>query len=134
MSTRSITHFVMDGVIVARIYRHCDGYPSGAGTDLYRFLRDVKAQTHDTRFSDPDYLAAKYVVWLAHSFAREAPLDFLSVGVTSADPSDIEYRYVVDCSYNREPTIKCYSTCVDGPALDIPLPDPDEKPWMGGAS
>lgn len=120
MSTRSTTHFAYgfnpDGTprTAAIVYRHSDGYPEGHGKDLVeRFFAEVEAQTQDTRYSDPDYLAAKLVVWLAGEFAVDydwstnpytvkptgRPLDFLSVGVCLEDPSDIEYRYIVDCSY-----------------------------------
>ena len=112
MSTRSTTHFMdtLGGDPRAIIYRHSDGYPSGAGKDIQQFLRDVSENTKDTRFGDPSYLAAKYVVWLAARFARSYernaetgeygyvpnhPLDFLSVGVVLDDPGDIEYRYVI---------------------------------------
>lgn len=135
MSTRSTTHFIWRDAekVEAIVYRHSDGYPKGAGTDIYKFFEDVKAQVShgDTRFEDPTYLAAKYVVWLARMFAstwvsrdeennvkpgfishaNERPMDFLSVGVCMSDPGDIEYRYIVDC-YNLTdgmPTVTCES-------------------------
>jgi hypothetical protein len=112
MSTRSTTHFQDGDREVAIIYRHSDGYPGAAGADLLKFFDEVQRQTSDTRFDDPSYLAAKYVVFLAGQFAhtygklpngeygytKSEPLDFLSVGVLMSDPSDIEYRYRVDCS------------------------------------
>lgn len=130
MSTRSTTHFVYgDSEPEAIIYRHTDGYPEGHGVDLTtRFFADVEAQTQDTRYGDPSYLAAKLVVWLANEFAtsltlhddgthewgKSEMLDFISVGVMREDPGDIEYRYVVDCgaidgskSVPR-PTVKCF--------------------------
>ena len=112
MSTRSTTHFINSsheygGPVI--VYRHSDGYPSGAGADIQEFFKAVEAQTTDTRFNEASYLAAKYVVYLAGSFAEMAatdwttgkigtvkPLNFLSVGVMDADPMDIEYRYTVD--------------------------------------
>ena len=117
MSTRSTTHFTLGRTPRAIVYRHADGYPSGAGADLLEFLRAVQLQTPDTRFSDPSYLAAKYVVFLAERFAvdyewtgdgvtstpRKNRLDFISVGVCLEDPGDIEYRYVVDCATRRDP-------------------------------
>ena len=113
MSTRSTTHFLSGSKVHAIVYRHPDGYPAGHGADLLRFFDDVRAQTSDTRFTDPEYLAAKLVVWLADHFRtgyrfdstdgttstyRKDLLDFTSVGVVLEDPADIEYRYVVDCS------------------------------------
>lgn len=113
MSTRCTVHFTNPTWSTgpeAIIYRHSDGYPETMVPDLAEFFDAVKAQTHDTRFGDPSYLAAKYVVWLASQFAVKysfpdgkftttptAPLDFLSVGVMQKDPLDIEYRYVVKC-------------------------------------
>lgn len=43
MSTRSLT-FVKDDTnrVVMNMYRQCDGYPSGLGTELYEFLKDIK--------------------------------------------------------------------------------------------
>lgn len=129
MSTRSTTHFIgSGGRLVANIYRHSDGYPEGHGADLSRFLDDVEAQTQDTRFGEPSYLAAKLVVWLAREFAvsyettdgqfeitshaDKRPLDFLSVGIMSEDPGDIEYIYEVDTEnlVDGRPTIRAYET------------------------
>jgi hypothetical protein len=140
MSTRSSTWFVDAGgafrpveaqplegyAVAARVYRHSDGYPSGHGRDLHAFLDAVADQTADTRYSDPSYLAAKLVVYLAREFAETyapdssgqyvrtshadtRPLDFLSVGVLQRDPGDIEYVYVVDCGTRAaRPRITCY--------------------------
>ena len=115
MSTRSTTHFVERDRVAAIVYRHSDGYPEAAGADLLDFFAQVKEQTQDTRFYDPTYLAAKYVVFLAGMFALSAtygpdadgkwaehpenvkPLNFISVGVMLEDPGNIEFRYLVHC-------------------------------------
>ncbi len=117
-----------DYAVEARIYRHSDGYPEGHGTDLLGFLSDVEAQCSDTRFSDASYLASKLVVHFARAFASdydaqsgqfvshadERPLDFLSLGIVSQDPGDIEYVYVLDCSQSSSnvpsfrPRLTCY--------------------------
>lgn len=116
MSTRSTTHFTdysdpLGTKPVAIVYRHADGYPEGAGADILKFLEEVKRDVPDTRFDDPSYLAAKYVVFLAREFSvdynfgtspvttvpKASRLDFLSVGIMSKDPGDIEYRYTVVC-------------------------------------
>lgn len=135
MSTKSTTHFIYGNKKkpLAIVYRHSNGYPEGAGADIYKFLLDVKAQVpNDTRFDDPSYLAAKYVVWLARKFAYdwvqrdpeknnksgfvshadERPLDFRSVGVMMSDPGDIEYRYIIDCGNIDQdglPDVTCQS-------------------------
>lgn len=117
MSTRCNIHFTdKTGEIEANIYRHGDGYPDGVLPDLERFFAEVEAQTKDTWFNDPSYLAAKFVVWQAGENARIAafdymtgkqgevkPLDFLSVGIVSADAGDGEYVYTVECSPGYPP-------------------------------
>lgn len=151
MSTRSTTHFVEGDHEVAIVYRHSDGYPEGQGTDLYRFFEAVEEDTQDTRFGQADYLAAKFVVWLAEMFATESkpdemtgkyemvshfdkrPLDFLSVGIMSKDPGDVEYIYVVDCGASDvrgHPVVTCYeadhsegwNSITRGEVVPIPLP------------
>ena len=124
MSTRSTTHFVDSTGTIAIIYRHSDGYPEGAGRDLLSFLKECKALP-DPRLYDAPYLAAKYVVFLANMFnnslernasgeyvsvPHKSRLDFLSVGIMSEDPSDIEYRYVVNCGKLTKgiPEVKCF--------------------------
>lgn len=121
MSTRCTINFKYEGHkdIVAKIYRHSDGYPEGehgVPADLERFFQAVKDQTNDWRFEDPSYLAAKYVVWEADQHARiyddnvrgwvsAPPLNFLGVGVLLTDPSDIKYRYFVNCQPGGNPAV-----------------------------
>lgn len=123
MSTRATVHFEQNGEAQAIVYRHSDGYPEGLGNDLQTFFGDVQSQTRDTRFSDPCYLAAKFVVWQAARYAQtlrrvaaslnpavsgineDNPLDFLGVGIVMEDPDDIEYRYHVDCNEYRHPPL-----------------------------
>ena len=119
MSTRSTTHFrdTLDGPSTAIVYRHHDGYPSGAGVDLVRFIKQVKEQTsregasfYGTRFNDPSYLAAKYLTFLVtdgYRYDKEYPLDFGGVGILNDDPGDIEWRYIVVAGDDArfEPTI-----------------------------
>ena len=110
MATRATIHFHFedDDAVEAIVYRHWDGDPDMVLPDLKQFFDDVKEQTRDTRFNDPSYLAAKYVVWQAHENARvynqeadkyipSAMLDFSSVGVCTQDPGDIACRYHVWC-------------------------------------
>lgn len=107
MSTRATVHFQSNGETQAIIYRHSDGYPEGLGVDLVQFFKDVQGQTKDTRFDDPSYLAAKFVVWQASQYATNGkPLDFLSVGVYLEDPGDIQYRYLVACDNRDVPEVK----------------------------
>lgn len=140
MSTRCTIHFTDTGEDPdAIIYRHSDGYPEGAGADLYRFFAQVAEQTRDTRFDDASYLAAKLVVYVAHANAvhylgngkheRAAPLDFLGCGVLMQDPSDIEYRYVVDCSRHDAqgyPVVHCIE--LRGGEHEVQIPRGAEVP------
>lgn len=104
MSTRATIHFTYakGQKPEAIIYRHSDGYPEGLGEDLHSFIEEVKKNVQDTRFTDPSYLAAKWVVWDASRHTEYAngpkhPLNFLGVGVVQEDPGDIEFRYTVIC-------------------------------------
>jgi len=109
MSTRATVHFRKNNQTRAIVYRHYDGYPEDLGRDLERFLSDVEAQVpEDTRFGDPSYLAAKFVVWQAKEYAKNSdrPLAFLGVGISMEDPGDIEYRYRLDCSTCERPSVK----------------------------
>lgn len=141
MSTRATIWFHNKGAAKpeAIIYRHSDGYPEGLGADLKRFVAEVKSKLQDTRFSDPSYLAAKWVVFDADQHnghyldANETrhPLNFLSVGICRSDPGDIEYRYHVVCDGN--PTIwgeevdrlpPNYDKLLPGKKVTIPEPEP----------
>ncbi len=129
MSTRCNIHFSYGNKVEANIYRHSDGYPdtdNGVLHDLKKFFKDVEEQTRagatgsGTRFSDPAYLAAKFVVWQAnanvqgHNEMTERMkrsmagfvdyknaggiLDFLSIGIVKTDAADCEFVYNVDCT------------------------------------
>ena len=108
MSTKCVVNFSHE-VIMSKVYIHSDGYPDGEHgipARLETFFDDVKAQTSDTRFNDPSYLAAKFVVWIANNDARKGyHLDFTGVGVVIKDPEDIEYSYFVDCSVAGRPEV-----------------------------
>lgn len=103
--------------VSSRIYRHCDGYPEGLGVDLIKFFQEVEKQTTDRRFSDSEYLPAKFIVWQAGQYTAEdaryekkekAPLDFIGIGIGMEYHGDLEYVYRVDCSNldgNGRPTI-----------------------------
>jgi hypothetical protein len=103
MATRSQVKFSDGGTVRANIYVHWDGYPDGEGgrlKQLQTFFEDVKEQTGDTRFSDAEYLAAKYIVWHAINNCTDEnpnPLNFGGVGPCIEDHGDIEYIYLVDC-------------------------------------
>ena len=108
MSTRATVHFQQGGQTEAIVYRHGDGYPDGLGKDLEGFLDELVAKVEDTRFDDPPYLAAKWIVWDAIKYGNRGGnfLNFLGVGIVLTDPGDIEYRYLVECDTADRPTIK----------------------------
>jgi hypothetical protein len=115
MSTRATVHFRYMGKTEAIVYRHNDGYPEGLGKDLQYFLEYINIRLKDNRFTDPTYLASKWVVWDSKKYAKDNDLDFLSVGVVMQDPGDINYRYYVDC--NPEP----YYIARGAPIQDMPV-------------
>lgn len=131
MSTRSTINFGYDepddqNGPTAKVYRHSDGYPDAVLPDLAEFFRAVREQCEGTmfgtRFNDPSYLAAKYVVWQARQNTRYGqqienedgervygfnlepddprldPLAFGNLGIITEDPGDIEHTYWIDCS------------------------------------
>lgn len=106
----------------AMIYQHSDGYPDGEHgvlVLLQTFFRAVEKDTRDTRFEDPEYLAAKFLVWATQAQrarevewrktwpasmrdAPDGPLNFLGHGVSLREHGDIAYCYFVDCSRHNE--------------------------------
>ena len=100
MSTRCNIHFSDGDDIAANVYRHHDGYPEGVLPDMQRFFKLVESDSpHDTRFDDPEYLAAKFIVWQASENSRGPRLAFTGVSPCVADHGDIEHVYNVDCSH-----------------------------------
>jgi hypothetical protein len=119
MGTRCNIHFNDGETVCANIYRHYDGYPGkvvdgkevegGVLPDLLTFFTELLENVRDHRFTDPTYLAAKFLVWQAKQNARvynvetgeyaDAPhyLEFLSVGITLHDAGDGEFIYELDC-------------------------------------
>ncbi len=98
--------------VEATVYRHSNDHPDGEHgvlRDLEQFFAAVEEQTQDTGFTDPGYLAAKFVVWQAAKNAGTTavetpsrvssprPLDFAGVAILRDDRADIAYRYFVDC-------------------------------------
>jgi hypothetical protein len=113
MSTRANIHFGFKhptsgkNVSLANVYRHYDGYPDGVLPGLEEFFGAVRSQTSDTRFGDPEYLAAKFVVWQAAQYAADPakPLAFTGVGIATKDAGDGEYVYELDCASGDQPSV-----------------------------
>lgn len=96
------------GTVRAVVYRHYDGDPVSVGNDMVLFFADVKRQVpNDTRFDDPEYLAARFIVWQALRLAPEdRPLSFLGVGVSNQDLGGVQYNYDINCgAVTENPTV-----------------------------
>jgi len=91
--------------IKATIYKHYDGDPHTIFQDFQNFFNASKT-LKDSRFNDPNYLAARYVVWLANQFSETSPIDFLGVGICITQPYGIQYQYFIDCSTAFTPIIE----------------------------
>jgi hypothetical protein len=100
---------------VVSIYRHCDGYPSGHGQDLYNFLKDGKllnCSTEGKTWNGMGNLAAKLVAQLVNE----------GVGlVVLGSNYDADYEYTVSgsssCGYGEHP-------------LTVTVREQDEKKLM----
>lgn len=113
MSTRSVIEFVYGDNVKpqARVYHHYDGDPETMARDLGLFFDDVAAQCgprgNDNCFTDPSYLAAKFIVWQATRYARDpggyegapkgGPMYFSGVAPCIVAPPDIAYLHTVRC-------------------------------------
>lgn len=100
MSTHAQVNFtdISGHAVDASVYKHSDGYPEAMLPLLADFLADVEAQCPgDTRFSDPSYLAAKYVVWQSAKYSEGKPLAFIGVGIVPAGENAGDYTYTVAC-------------------------------------
>jgi len=109
MSTRSTVHFVdeYDEVIV---YVHHDGYLTGRGEQLLRFVERLQG-LRDSRLSEASGTAAKFVAFMFEEYQKDLgpaskdfegnprperdPLETISIRIMGGDPGDIEFRYFV---------------------------------------
>ena len=105
MSTRCNIHFI-NSYEDANVYRHSDGYPDGkhgVPETLKRFFQKVQKECADTmygtRFDDPSYLAAKFIVYQADIYRskNKSKLDFGSLGIMKKNAPDAAYIYKVNC-------------------------------------
>lgn len=105
MSTRAIINvYSNDKSLEARAYSHSDGYPDGLGKALVSFVEGIAKnyeKSFGTRFDDPNYLAARLLVYLSSEFYNHTNYaTMLSLGVL---PTNKE----VDCSQCYEYDIYC---------------------------
>lgn len=85
MSTRCMVNIMIEDRIAAKIYRHCDGYPSGMGVDLSDAI-GWKGEC------DPSQLATR--ILSSHIF---------SAGIVPADSKfgDLDYEYTVKYEFSN---------------------------------
>lgn len=89
MSTRSQIAFYEDGEqdlekFEALVYRHCDGYPTGALVDIAPIIHEFNKERG---FADIEYCSA----WLVAKLKD----DILNIGISKNFNWDIEYLYAV---------------------------------------
>jgi len=69
------------------LYRHCDGYPEGAGENLKTFFGEAQFG-YDTHLDDPEQVSHALIVWHARRGVRVEP--------ACRTHGDIEYIYLVE--------------------------------------
>jgi hypothetical protein len=117
VSTRAVVHFVSavmtqgDGMgiwtptdefrIHASVHKWHNGGPEVMAEMLAHFIGEVQQQAGSARFTEPDLLAARFVVFASQVDAPDdaSPLAFTGLGVWTSEPGDIEYRWYLDCTY-----------------------------------
>ncbi len=77
---------------------------------LEAFLDAVEKQTSDTRFNDPAYLAAKYIVYIATQTTSDKDKPRAFTGVAPAMPTDTDlgqcFTYAVVCDIKAWPPVR----------------------------
>jgi hypothetical protein len=111
MSTRSLTVLKDGEQEICRMYRQCDGYPSGLGQELATFLTDL----HLTNGISMGKRTANGMGCLAAQIVSHFKSDFVgSVYLHPAGTNDVgeEYIYTV---YDKDGKIflKCEDACED---------------------
>jgi hypothetical protein len=116
MSTRSQWSFREKGKQIALIYKHSDGYPDGESGGfavwnrfIDKIVKDAATSNYGYRFDDAEYLAARFVVFLAVYENKENNLAFGGIGVSKELDGDIEYLYEIDCDNSNVPAFRCKS-------------------------
>ena len=119
MSTRSQWSFRENGKQIALIYKHSDGYPDGfhGGFALWKrftdkIVKDAVTSNYGYRFDCAEYLAARFVVFLAAYENKENNLAFGGIGISKELHGDIEYLYEIDCDSSLVPVLHCKSIYV----------------------
>lgn len=109
MSTRAHIVIMQKGSENVNLFHHCDGYPSGVGSELASFLKDAPSPWN------PEVL--KYFICGRDDDYR---------AVEKGPSWDSEYVYIIDCDHG---TLKCYGKGIETPGaetFDIDCPGSDE--------
>ena len=110
MSTPAVVAFAgRNGKEQAAVYKHWDGHPDTMTALFEEFFAAVESQTLDTRYGDPTYLAAKFLVFLAAHYRKEngGELAFLSVGIVQPGANHGQcYDYTLICHGDGRPLVK----------------------------
>ena len=127
MSTRSTVHFI-DEYDTHIVYVHHDGYLSGRGEQLLRFI-DRLQSFGDPRLGDAGGVAARFIGFMLEEYQSDLgggtdfmgqprperdPLETISVRVCSGDPGDIEFRYLVRFDKVTYQTVRWVASAVTG--------------------
>ena len=81
------------------LYHHHDGYPSGVGSDLKRYIAE---EVSTWTFWNPEAIATDLVRGIIKDSDGEPDLSY---EVAICEHGDCEYGYVIDCDAK---TLKCY--------------------------
>ena len=100
MSTRSLTKVNENGKPLVTMYRHCDGYPSGIGAELFEFL-DGKVVINGIPMDPPEKAAngaGDLAAQLVASFkeGNGSPLGGVYLLPINAGDHGQEYEYIID--------------------------------------
>ena len=94
MSTRATIKIIQEEWKPVRLYHHSDGYPSGVGRDLKRYLSKFskRRKTWDMWVIASELVGGKVINDNGYEY-------------TDDQHGDEEYAYLIDCD---EKTLKCY--------------------------
>ena len=93
MSTRATIKIIQEEREPIRLYHHSDGYPSGVGHDLKKYLSGL---------NDWDWQAEE----IATDIVKGKVANDNSYEVANCQHGDEEYAYLIDCN---KKSIKCYN-------------------------
>jgi hypothetical protein len=106
----ALCNFVWGDTTVASVYVHDGGGPDHLGCEILDFLYSLEKSV-DPRYDDPEYLAAKFIVFLAdRRVSGSKKTDVTGVGATRNE-YDTEWKYYFNCMEAegyRKPSVVCY--------------------------